>query len=160
MNAAVPARHPNVSHGARSVVPNGVGWGGGTAPIDDIHHGPRQHDPRAFHRRCRTRAASRPIRSTIWSLLRREFDECILRGRGSAPRGGAGGAASKPWRWPPSNGSIGSTTACSKPSATFRPPKQKRTTMRRSMSPLWWRDANQTASGKPGAVQNSLSLMP
>ena len=25
--------------------------------------------------------------------------------------------------------------------------------MRRSMSSLWWRDSNQTASGKPGAVQ-------
>ncbi len=25
--------------------------------------------------------------------------------------------------------------------------------MRRSMSPLWWRDSNQTASGKPGSVQ-------
>ena len=24
--------------------------------------------------------------------------------------------------------------------------------MRRSMSSLWWRDSNQTASGKPGAV--------
>ena len=27
--------------------------------------------------------------------------------------------------------------------------------MRRSMSSLWWRDSNQTASGKPGAVQNA-----
>ena len=26
--------------------------------------------------------------------------------------------------------------------------------MRRSMSSLWWRDSNQTASGKPGAVQS------
>ena len=25
--------------------------------------------------------------------------------------------------------------------------------MRKSMSPLWWRDSNQTASGNPGAVQ-------
>ena len=24
--------------------------------------------------------------------------------------------------------------------------------MRKSMSPLWWRDSNQTASGNPGAV--------
>ena len=28
--------------------------------------------------------------------------------------------------------------------------------MRRSMSSLWWRDSNQTASGKPGAVQWAL----
>ena len=28
--------------------------------------------------------------------------------------------------------------------------------MPRSMSPPWWRDSNQTASGKPGAVQDSL----
>ena len=27
--------------------------------------------------------------------------------------------------------------------------------MRRSMSSLWWRDSNQTASGKPGAVHYS-----
>ncbi len=26
--------------------------------------------------------------------------------------------------------------------------------MRRSMSSLWWRDSNQTASGNPGAVQD------
>ena len=26
--------------------------------------------------------------------------------------------------------------------------------MPRSMSPPWWRDSNQTASGKPGAVQS------
>ena len=30
--------------------------------------------------------------------------------------------------------------------------RQRRTTMRRSMSSLWWRDSNQTASGNPGAV--------
>ena len=72
-----------------------------------------------------------------------------------------GGAASKPSRWPPSNGSTSSTiAACSSLLETFRPPKQKRSTMRKSMSPLWWRDSNQTASGNPGAVQNSLSLMP
>ena len=28
--------------------------------------------------------------------------------------------------------------------------------MRRSMSSLWWRDSNQTASGKPGAVHAAL----
>ena len=27
--------------------------------------------------------------------------------------------------------------------------------MRRSMSSLWWRDSNQTASGNPGAVQSA-----
>jgi len=48
---------------------------------------------------------------------------------------------------------IVTTAACSNPSATFHPPKQRRTTMCRSMSPLWWRDSNQTASGKPGSVQ-------
>ncbi len=31
--------------------------------------------------------------------------------------------------------------------------EQRRTTIRRSMSSLWWRDSNQTASGNPGAVQ-------
>jgi len=31
--------------------------------------------------------------------------------------------------------------------------------MRRSMSSLWWRDSNQTASGKPGAVQGPVGCM-
>ena len=48
--------------------------------------------------------------------------------------------------------------ACSNRSATFPPPKQRRTTMRRSMSSLWWRDSNQTASGKPSAVQTTNPL--
>ena len=32
--------------------------------------------------------------------------------------------------------------------------------MCRSMSPLWWRDSNQTASGKPGSVQSPPTSAP
>ena len=35
------------------------------------------------------------------------------------------------------------------------PPKQRPTTMHRSMSLPWWRDSNQRASGEPGAVQGN-----
>src|SRR5215468_8107103 len=55
---------------------------------------------------------------------------------------------------PPSNGWIGSTTGGSwSPSATSRRPKPRRATTPYWKSQLWRRDSNQTASGKPGAVQ-------
>jgi transposase InsO family protein len=39
------------------------------------------------------------------------------------------------------------------PSETFRLPRPKRAPMRKPMRAPSWRDSNQTASGKPGAVQ-------
>jgi len=36
-----------------------------------------------------------------------------------------------------------------------RPPRPKRATMSNARSPPWRRDANKTASGKPGAVQTA-----
>lgn len=54
-----------------------------------------------------------------------------------------------------SPGSIGSTTGGSwSPSATSRLPKPKSPSMPCSRLPLWRRDSNQMASGKPGAVQS------
>src|SRR5512132_314684 len=68
----------------------------------------------------------------------------------------AHGAASRPSSSPRSNGSTGSTTdACSRPSATYRRPKPKRASTRKSTSSPWWRDSKYLASGKPGAVHTS-----
>ena len=66
------------------------------------HHGPRQRDLGALWApAAAARAASRAIRSTIWSHLRREFDERRVGGRGSAPVGGEGGVRAAPifWNW-------------------------------------------------------------
>lgn len=64
-----------------------------------------------------------------------------------AGRGGASRPSSSR-RW---NGSTGSTIAgCLSPSATSRRPKPP--TMPTGRNPLWRRDSNQMASGKPGAV--------
>jgi len=62
---------------------------------------------------------------------------------------------------PPSNGWIGSTTGGSwSPSATSRRPKPRSATTPYWKSPPWRRDSNQTASGKPGAVQDPWHLLP
>jgi hypothetical protein len=39
-----------------------------------------------------------------------------------------------------------------------RPPRRKRAIMPKATSTPWWRDSNQTASGKPGAVHHVLAL--
>ncbi len=64
------------------------------------------------------------------------------------------GGPSRPSSSPPWNGSTGSTIAgCSSPSATSRRPKPKSATTPCWKNQPWQRDSNQTASGKPGAVQ-------
>jgi hypothetical protein len=66
----------------------------------------------------------------------------------------ARGAVPRRWNSPRLNGSTGSTIgACSNRSEISRPQKPKRAIMPRPMSAPWWRDSNQTASGKPGAIQ-------
>src|SRR6202040_3803798 len=80
----------------------------------------------------------------------------VFTGRGG-PAGADHGETSRPSSSPPSNGSIGSTTEGSwNPSAIYRRPKPSNAT-----TPCWnnrpWRhNLNQTASGKPGAVQFQL----
>jgi hypothetical protein len=62
------------------------------------------------------------------------------------------------WSWPPSNGCHGSTTTgCSNPSATSRPPRLRQTTTGNSpvRSPWWWPDLNQPASTIPGVVHHA-----
>ena len=66
------------------------------------------------------------------------------------------GAVSRRSNSPPSNGSTGSTiVACSNRLEISRPQKRKRVTMPRLTSASWRRHPNQTASGKPGAVQSA-----
>ena len=64
------------------------------------------------------------------------------------------GGHSRPSSSPRSNGSTGSTTAGYwSPSETSRQQRPKTATTLRSNCQPWQRDSNQTASGKPGAVQ-------
>lgn len=63
------------------------------------------------------------------------------------------------WKWQPYAGWIGSTaTVSSALSAASCLPKLKRTTIRPSKPSIWSPYSNQTASGKPGALQNALPL--
>src|SRR5579863_6531908 len=67
------------------------------------------------------------------------------------------GGPSKPSSSPRSNGWTGSTIGgCWNPSATSLQPKLKTATTLCSNRLPWQRDSNQTASGKPGAVQKQL----
>lgn len=64
------------------------------------------------------------------------------------------GKTSRPSRWRPSNGWIGSTTAdCLNPSGTSRLPRLKPTPMRSVPRSIWSHKVKQLVSGKPGAVQ-------
>ena len=68
----------------------------------------------------------------------------------------ARGVVSKLSNTPRSNGSTGSTIdVCSSLSETSRQQKPRTASMHETMSSLWWRDSNQMASGKPGAVHFS-----
>ena len=82
-----------------------------------------------------------PRPSTVSTRPRSSID--VGRGGRSRP------SSSRRW-----NGSTGSTIAgCWSLSATSRPLRRRNTTTPRWINQPWQRDSNQTASGKPGAVQ-------
>jgi hypothetical protein len=91
----------------------------------------------------------------------RWLEHLALSARGLRTRRARAGAVPRRWSSPPSNGSTGSTIiAYSNRSATSHPPRQGRATMPKPTSVPWRRDANQTASGRPGAIQRAATPPP
>ena len=75
-------------------------------------------------------------------------------------RHAARGDRSRRSNTPPSIGSTSSIIAtCSAPSATSRPLKPKNITMPPEKTSIWLHDSNQTAYGKPGAVQSVTTML-
>jgi transposase InsO family protein len=117
-----------------------------------IHHSDRgvQTTPSASPRPTSCRRSAAPATVTTMPWPRRSTAS-------TRPRlsGGSGhGPACRPWKWQPCAGLTGSTTtACSVPSGTSRLPRPRPTTMLPSTPSIWLHDSNETASGKPGALQ-------
>ena len=113
-----------------------------------LHRAPGRSRHRALGRQRRRQLRQRPRRD----------DQRPLQGRGD-PSAWAVAVASKPSSSPRSNGWTGSTIAgCSSPSATSRRPKPRNATTPCWSNQPWPRDSNETASGKPGAVQVSCPM--
>ena len=100
------------------------------------------------------RASSRPSAASATATTTRSPRRSTASTRPRSSIGVAPGAASRPSSTPPRPGSSGSTIAASwRPSAISRQPRRRNATTPRSTSRAWPRNSNQTASGKPGAVQ-------
>jgi len=93
-------------------------------------------------------AASATAMTTLWPR------PSTVSTRPKSSGGSDPGRAHRPWKWQPCAGSTGSTiTACSAPSGTSHPQRPKLTTMQPKRPSIWLHDSNETASGKPGALQ-------